>query len=74
MSEALTPITDYAFTTLAFEKLILTNAVGNQASHQIKNKMGAHLLYIESGEFVDPILSQREIWELSKDGWQPYKG
>ena len=74
MSEALTPITDYAFNTLAFEKLILTNAVSNHASHQIKNKMGAQLLYTESGEFVDPMLNQREIWELSKDGWQQYKG
>ena len=36
--------------------------------------MGTQLLYTESGEFVDPILNQREIWELSKDGWQQYKG
>lgn len=73
MSEALIPITDYAFSTLGFQELILTNAVGNQASHKIKLKMGAHLLRTESAKFVDPKIDLREVWCFSKDDWKKFQ-
>lgn len=73
MSEALIPITDYTFSTLGFQELILTNAVGNQASHKIKLKMGAHLLYTESAKFVDPKIDLREVWGFSKDNWKKFQ-
>ena len=38
MTEAVKPITDYAFDVLGFEKLVLANAVGNSASRRMKWK------------------------------------
>ncbi len=70
MTEALAPITEYAFDILGFEKMIFTNAVGNRASRRLKEKMSARFLYREAAEFVDPSLKEHEVWELSKKDWQ----
>ncbi|KTD02017.1 hypothetical protein Lfee_0862 [Legionella feeleii] len=70
MTEALVPITNYAFDVLGFEKMIFTNAVGNDPSHRIKDKMGARLLYTEPAKFVDSGFKEHEVWELSKEAWQ----
>ena len=70
MTEAVVPITDYAFHHLDFEKLVFSNAVGNIRSRRIKEKTGARLVDIRPGQFVDPSLIEREIWELTKTEWE----
>lgn len=69
MSEAVKPVTDYAFNELGFEKLILSNAKGNEASRKIKEKFGA--TYIGEGEaqFVNPKFTKTDLWELTKENW-----
>jgi RimJ/RimL family protein N-acetyltransferase len=69
MTEACDAVTDYAFSSLGFERLVLCNAVGNTRSRRIKEKAGATLLYVEPASFVDPALTQHEVWELSRTAW-----
>lgn len=69
MTEALVPITNYAFNALNFDKLTLTNATGNHSSHRIKEKTGARFLYNKPAEFVDPEFKEHEVWELTKKSW-----
>ena len=73
MAEAVVPITDYAFSSLGFEKLILSNALGNQQSRRITEKTGAHFLGHEPAKFVDPKYTERELWELTKEDWQKFR-
>jgi RimJ/RimL family protein N-acetyltransferase len=69
MSEAIIPINQYAFTELKFEKLIFSNAKENIGSSKIKQKSGATFLRFEKSEFVDPTLTESEVWELTKQDW-----
>jgi len=69
MTEAVIPVTDFAFDILGFNKLIFSNAVGNLRSRRIKEKTGARVIGVEPASFVDPIYREREIWELSCDSW-----
>ena len=69
MTEAVVPITDYAFETLGFEVLRFTNAVGNVASRRVKEKSGASFLGTRAATFVDPAITENELWELSKVAW-----
>jgi RimJ/RimL family protein N-acetyltransferase len=69
MTEAANAVTDHAFTTLGFETLILSNALGNLRSRRIKEKAGATLLRTEPAQFIDPKYTHREIWELTKQSW-----
>jgi len=73
MTEAVTPVMDYAFTALAFEKLIFCNARGNARSRRVKEKTGARLLRTEPARFVDPAYREREVWELTKDEWLKFR-
>lgn len=73
MTEALIPITDYAFEEIGFEKLVFSNAVGNLRSRRIKEKMGAKLKDIQKGQFVDPALTRREIWEITHAEWLSHR-
>jgi len=70
MTEATDAVTDYAFDVLGFETLILSNALGNERSRRIKEKAGAVLLRTEAARFVDPVYTQREVWELTRDAWR----
>ncbi len=70
MTEALQPITDYTFSHLGFEKLLFSNAVGNERSSRIKKKTGAVLLRREPASFVDPVFTMREVWEFTKENWE----
>ncbi len=70
MTEALVPITDYAFDALGFEFLIFANAAGNERSRRIKEKQGAHFLGVRPGSFVDPTLTEQEIWRLDAQAWR----
>lgn len=73
MTEAIEPVMDYALNSLGFEKLIFTNAVGNERSRRVKEKTGAHLVGIKPASFVDPKFTEHEIWELKKDAWMAFK-
>jgi ribosomal-protein-alanine N-acetyltransferase len=74
MSEAVRPITEYAFTHLGFEKLILSNAVGNHASSRIKEKFGAKLLGTRKAEFATGEFHEAQTWELTRDDWFKHNG
>jgi RimJ/RimL family protein N-acetyltransferase len=71
MGEAVQPITGFAFKDLCFDKLVFTNAVGNERSRRIKEKAGARLIDVQPAKFVDPSYSEHEIWELNKSEWIP---
>lgn len=74
MTEAVTPVIDCAFSQLGFEKLIFANAVGNEGSHQVKVKTGARQIGVEPAKFVDPRFTEHELWELTKEEWQKFRG
>jgi len=69
MTEAVTPVMDYAFNELGFTKLVFANALGNIGSRRVKEKTGAKLLRREPAKFVDPKFTEHEIWELEKVAW-----
>lgn len=73
MTEAVTPIMDYAFDSLGFEKLVFSNAVGNNRSARVKHKTGATFVRNEPAKFVDPALIQREVFELTRDAWHIFR-
>jgi RimJ/RimL family protein N-acetyltransferase len=70
MTEAVAPVTAYAFNILGFERLIFGNAVGNFRSRRIKEKAGASWVRSEPAKFISPHYTEREIWELTKLDWQ----
>ena len=67
MTEAVAPITDYAFKELGFEVLYFSNALGNTASRRVKEKSGATLLGLRPASFVSAEFSEAELWELKKE-------
>jgi len=71
MTEAVAPVTEYAFTKLGFEKLVFSNAKGNLKSRRVKEKAGAVYIRTEPASFVDPSYTEHEIWKLTKREWQP---
>lgn len=73
MTEAVEPVMDYAFDHLGFEKLVFSNASGNARSGRIKEKTGAKLVERCPGAFVDPTLTEKEIYELTKADWKAFK-
>lgn len=73
MTEAVKPVMDYAFDVLGFEKLVFTNACGNERSHRIKEKTGARLIRVEPAKFVDPQYTEHEVWELTREEWNDFK-
>jgi len=73
MTEAVYSVMDFAFNQLGFKKLVFANALGNKRSRRIKEKTGAKLIGSEPAKFVDPNLTQHEIWELTKEDWENFK-
>lgn len=74
ITEAAEAVTAYAFTALGFERLLLTNALGNTRSRRVKEKAGATLLRVEPALFVDPALTEHEVWELTREAWAARAG
>lgn len=70
MTEAVKPVTDFAFEKLNFDTLIFANAANNIGSRRVKEKAGARLLRTEPARFVDPNLTERQVWEFTKSDWQ----
>ena len=73
MTEAVYPTIDFAFGKGGFDKLCFANALGNEASRRIKEKTGCTFIGLKPGKFVDPALTEREMWELTKDNWEKHK-
>ena len=73
MTEAMTPILDFAFETLEFKSLIFGNAKGNDRSRRIKEKTGCEFIGVEPAKFVDPELTEHELWRLTAAHWRKYK-
>ncbi|MEK7690780.1 MAG: GNAT family protein [Bdellovibrionota bacterium] len=69
MSEAVIPVTNFAFHQIGFHKLQFGNAVGNVRSRRIKEKSHARRIGTQPFEFVDPTFTQIELWEITKDEW-----
>ncbi len=73
MTEAVAAVNDYAFDCLGFERLIFSNAKGNDRSRRVKEKTGARFLRTEAAKFVSPDLTESEIWELTKHDWEKFR-
>lgn len=73
MTEAVYPVVDFAFTEIGFEYLIFANAVGNTRSRKIKEKTGCELIGTQSAKFVDPKLTEQELWKLTQQKWGEHK-
>lgn len=73
MTEAVTPVMDYAFDHLGFEKLVFSNAVGNLKSRRVKEKTGARLIGTRPAKFVNPDFTEAETWELTKTEWKAFR-
>jgi ribosomal-protein-alanine N-acetyltransferase len=69
MTEATSPVLQYAFTELGFESLIFSNAEGNLRSRRIKEKTGARFIGLREAKFVDPQYTKAETWEMSREEW-----
>lgn len=69
MTEAVTPVMDFAFNTLQQDKLIFSNARGNDRSRRVKEKTGARLIETKPFAFVDPDFTESEYWELTRAEW-----
>ena len=74
MTEAVEPIMDYAFNELGFSVLYFANAVQNTKSRRVKEKTGAKFLRVEPAKFVDPALTEHEVFELKKEDWFKFRG
>jgi RimJ/RimL family protein N-acetyltransferase len=73
MTEAVIPVTDFAFDSLGFDQLIFTNAVSNRRSHAIKARTGATLIGTGPGKFVDPDEREHEVWRLTRADWRAWR-
>lgn len=70
MTEAVAPINDFAFDELGFDQLIFSNAVGNIRSRRVKEKTGAQFWKVEPAQFIDPELTEHELWTLDAKAWK----
>lgn len=68
MTEAADAVTDYAFRTLNYPWLYLTNSTANPASGRIKEKQGAVPAYVEPHDFVSG-RGERQVWLLTREAW-----
>lgn len=73
MTEAVLPIMDYAFDSLGFETMVLSNALGNVRSRRVKEKTGARYLGVRAAPHVDPTLNECEDWEITKEAWKKFR-
>jgi RimJ/RimL family protein N-acetyltransferase len=73
MTEAVAAVNDHAFAELGFDRLVFSNARGNLASRRVKEKSGARFVRTEPAQFVDPSLTEREVWETTKADWLAFR-
>lgn len=68
MTEAAEAVTAYAFETLGWPELYLTNAVENVGSGRVKEKQGAELIAVEPRDYVGG-KGASQIWRLTRTAW-----
>ncbi|WP_422000290.1 GNAT family N-acetyltransferase [Reyranella sp.] len=68
MTEAADRVTDYAFRTLGWPYLWVSNAEGNRASARVKERQGAVLVDTEPFRFVEGE-GRRMVWRLDRAAW-----
>ena len=68
MTEAAERVTEFAFITLGWSHLLLTNAETNLASHRIKEKQGARIVDRRPGRYVSGD-GVEVTWLLSRADW-----
>lgn len=73
MTEAVYPVMDFAFYDKGFKHLIFSNASGNVGSRRIKEKTGCELVDVRPAIFVDPALTEQEMWKLTLESWEKHK-
>jgi RimJ/RimL family protein N-acetyltransferase len=68
MTEAITAVNDFAFTTLGIESYYVCNAATNVASRRVKQKTGAEFVgYIELSHHDGQ--SRTEKWRVTRENW-----
>ena len=68
MTEAITAVNDFAFTTLGLESFYACNAATNVASRRVKQKTGAEFVgYIELAHHDGQ--SKSEKWRVTRENW-----
>ncbi len=72
MTEAVQPVMDYAFDHLGFEKLVFSNAAGNDRSKRVKEKTGATYIGNRPAKFASDQYAEAETWELTKENWKKF--
>jgi len=73
MTEAANAVTGYAFETLEWPFLYLTNAAENRASARVKEKQGATEIARERHPFVSGE-ADRQVWLLTRETWLARRG
>ena len=73
ITEAAIAVTDYWFDALQRPVLRLRNAVTNPASRRIKEKTGARFIGITKKEYMDPEVTEAEIWEITAEDWRKFR-
>lgn len=69
MTEATSAIYNYAFNTLGFDKLMITNAAENKASSRVHQKAGARLLKTHENDNYLGGFKMEEVWELTPESF-----
>lgn len=59
----------FAFEQLDVDRLVLSNAHGNDRSRRVKERQGARFIGLRPASFVDPRYTHAEIWEITKSDW-----
>jgi RimJ/RimL family protein N-acetyltransferase len=72
MSEASVWVNDFWFSTLGFEVLRVSKAVGNTASRRISESQGMRLVGHGEKDYVCGHLPS-EIWEITAEEWRAWK-
>ncbi len=70
MTEAASAVTDYWFYTLGKKVMRLRNAIGNTSSKRIKEKNGAEFIGLVKKNYMDPLFTEAEAWEITKERWK----
>lgn len=68
MTETADRVTDYAFLTLGWPHLWVSNAEQNRASARVKEKQGARLVGFEPARFVEGE-ARRMVWQIDRQAW-----
>jgi ribosomal-protein-alanine N-acetyltransferase len=73
MTEAADLVTAFAFETLGWPELWVTNAARNTASHRVKQKQGFTLVEVTEDAFVSGP-DRKEVWRLTREDWLARRG